>query len=413
MRQAILLRKLRPFGVSVAFLATCLATGAADAQPARFSNGGVKIGVLTDLSGIYSDLAGAGSVLAARMAVEDFGGTLGGRAIEVVQADTLNKTDVAANRAREWFDRDGVDYIVDLPASSVALAVVQVAKAKGRPVAVVGAAATRITNEDCGAMVFHWAYDTYSLATATAKAVLKQGGNSWFFVTADYAGGHALAKDAGDVVTASGGKVLGEVRHPFPGGDFSSFLLRAAASEAKVIGLANAGNDTVNTIKQAAEFGIGKKKVLAATLLFDTDVHAIGLKDTQGMYLTTGFYWDYDDQTRAFGKRFFEKQKRMPTMIQAGVYSATLHYLKAAKAAGTDEPATVASAMKKLPVQDFFARNGRLREDGRMVHDMYLAQVKKPEDSKYPWDYFAIRQVIKGDDAFLPLAKSTCSLVKS
>ena len=388
------------------------AAPAAPAAPPKLSNGAVKIGVLTDLSGIYSDIGGPGSVLAARMAVEDFGGSLGGQPVEVLAADTLNKTDTAANRAREWYDRDGVDLIVDLPASSVALAVVQVAKAKGKPVAVVGAAATRVTNEDCGSTVFHWAYDTYSLATATARAVLKQGGDSWFFLTADYAGGHALAKDAGDVVTASGGKVLGEVRHPFPGNDFSSYLLKAAASGAKVIGLANAGNDTVNTIKQAATFGITGKQMLAATLLFDTDVHSIGLANAQGMYLTTGFYWDYDEATRAFGRRFFAVHKRMPTMVQAGVYSAVLHYLKSVKAAGTDEPAAVAAQMKKLPVQDFFARGGRVREDGRMVHDMYLAQVKKPAESKYPWDYFAIRQVIKGDDAFQPLARSACPLVK-
>lgn len=402
----------RPSRTAAMAAALCLTATFAAAQSEKLSDNAVRIGVLTDLSGVFSDLSGKGSVLAANMAVEDFGGKMFGRPIEVLSADTLNKPDTASNRARQWFDRDGVDYIVDLPASSVALAVVQVAKSKNRLVTVVGAAATRITNEDCGPTVFHWAYDTYALATATAKAVVKQGGDSWFFITADYAGGHALAKDAADVVIASGGKVLGEVRHPFPGGDFSSFLVKAAASDAKVIGLANAGTDTVNTIKQAAEFGITDKKILAATLLFDTDVHAIGLKAAQGMYLTTGFYWDFDEQTRAFGKRFFEKQKRMPTMVQAGVYSATLHYLKAVKAAGTDDAATVAATMKKLPVQDFFARNGKLREDGRMVHDMYLAQIKKPEESKYPWDYFTIKQVIKGDDAYLPLSKSVCTLVK-
>jgi len=392
--------------------ALCLLAAPAAAQQVQLSGGMVKIGVLTDLSGIYADLAGSGSVIAAKMAVEDFGGAMGGRPVEVVSADTLNKPDTAANRAREWFDRDGVDYIVDLPASSVALSVIQVAKSKGRAVAIVGAAATRVTNEDCGPYVFHWAYDTYALATTTAKSVLAAGGDSWYFITADYAGGHALAKDASDIVRAGGGKVLGEVRHPFPGTDFSSFLVKAAASEAKVIGLANAGNDAVNAIRQAAEFGIGKSKVLAATLLFDTDVHAIGLKRAQGMYLATGFYWDYDEQTRAFGKRFFDKQKRMPTMVQAGVYSATLHYLRAVKAAGTDDTAAVAAMMKKMPVQDFFARNGVLREDGRMVHDMYLARVKKPGDSKYPWDYFAIERVIRGEDAFLPLSNSTCALVK-
>lgn len=385
---------------------------AASAQAVKLTNDGVKIGVLTDLNGIFSDIGGRGSVIAARMAAEDFGGSVGGKKIEVVAADTQNKPDVAANKAREWFDRDGVDHVLDMPSSSVALAVAQIAKESGRLVTIVGAATTRLTNEDCAPTLFHWAYDTYALATATARAVVQRGGNSWYFITADYAGGHALAKDAAEVITAGGGKVLGESRHPFPGNDFSSYLLRAGASEAKVIGLANAGTDTVNTIKQAATFGITQKKELAATLLFDTDVHSLGLKDAQKMYLTTGFYWDFDDQTRAFGKRFFSQHKRMPTMVQAGVYSATLHYLKAVKAAGTDDPKVVAEQMKKMPVQDMFARNGVLRVDGRMVHDMYLAQVKTPEESKYPWDYFSIKQVIKGDDAFLPLSKSTCHLVK-
>lgn len=393
--------------------AALIVCASASAQTPRFSGDSIKIGVLTDLSGIYSDLAGPGSVLAARMAVDDFGGKMYGKPIEVVSADTLNKADVAANKAREWYDRAGVDYIVDMPSSSVALAVLEIAQSKGKLAAMVGAASTRITNEDCSPTVFHWAYDTYALAAATARAVVKQGGNSWFFVTADYAGGHALAKDAAEVVVASGGKVLGEIRHPFAASDFSSFLLKADASGAKVIGIANAGVDTVNTIKQAAEFGISKKKILAATLLFDTDVHSIGLKDAQGMYLTTGFYWDYDNDTRAFSKRFFEKQKRMPTMVQAGVYSAVAHYLKAVKSIATDEPIAVATAMKKLPVRDFFAKNGILREDGRMVHEMYLAQVKKPEESKYPWDYFSIKQVIKGEDAYLPLSKSTCRYVKN
>ncbi len=392
--------------------AMVLMCASVSAQTPKFSGDSIKIGVLTDLSGIYSDLSGPGSVLAARMAVDDFGGKMYGKPIEVISGDTLNKADTAANKAREWYDQAGVDYIVDMPSSSVALAVLKIAHTKGKLATIVGGASTRITNEECSPTVFHWAYDTYALAAATARAVVKQGGDSWFFVTADYAGGHALAKDATDVVVANGGKVLGEIRHPFAGSDFSSYLVKADASGAKVIGIANAGADTVNTIKQAAEFGINKKRILAATLLFDTDVHSIGLQDAQGMYLTTGFYWDYNDDTRAFSKRFFEKQKRMPTMVQAGVYSAVAHYLKAVKSIATDEPAAVATAMKKLPVRDFFAKNGQLREDGRMVHDMYLAQVKKPEESKYPWDYFSIKQVIKGEDAFLPLSKSTCSYVK-
>lgn len=382
------------------------------AQTAKISDDVVRIGVLTDLSGIYSDLSGAGSVLAARMAVEDFGKTVLGKPIEIVSADTLNKSDVASSRARTWYDRDGVDYIVDLPSSSVSLAVAQVAKSKGKIAAVVGGASTRLTNEECAPTVVHWAYDTYALATATAKAVVEEGGKTWYFLIADYAGGHALYSDADSVVLQNGGKVIGKATHPFAASDFSSFLVQASASGAQVIGLANAGGDTVNSIKQAAEFGIMKKHTMATTLLFDTDVHSIGLKNAQGIYLATGFYWDYDAKTRAFGKRFFEKQKRMPTMVQAGVYSAVLHYLKGVKEAGTDDALPVMQAMQKLPVDDLFARNGKLREDGRMVHDMYLAQVKTPEASKYPWDYFDIKKVIKGDDAFQPLSKSRCAHVK-
>jgi branched-chain amino acid transport system substrate-binding protein len=396
----------------IAALLACALAGGAQAQAGKYSDDVVRIGVLTDLSGTYADLAGSGSVLAAKMAVEDFGKKVNGKSIEVVSADTLNKADTAANKAREWFDRDGVDMVVDLPASSVALSVAKVAQTKSKIMVAVSSSTTRLTNEDCSPTVMHWAYDTYALATATARAIAKQGGDSWYFLTADYAGGHALMMDASAVVKQTGGKVLGESRHPFPGSDFSSFLLKAQASGAKVIGLANAGNDTVNSIKQAVEFGITGKQMLAATLLFDTDVHSLGLKYAQGMYLTTGFYWDLNEKTRAFGRRFFAAHKRMPTMAQAGVYSAVLHYLKAVKAAGTDDSSVVAAEMKKIPVNDVFAENGKVREDGRMVHDMYLAQIKKPEESKYPWDYYHIRQVIKGDDAFLPLSKSLCVLVK-
>lgn len=399
--------------MAAALSAAAVPTAFAQAPAPRLSDDKIRIGVLTDMSGIFADLSGPGSLLAARMAVEDAGGTLNGKPIEVIFADTLNKADVAASRAREWYDQGGVDYVVDMPSSSVALAVAKLAADKGKLATVVGGASTLLTNEECSPTTFHWAYDTYSLATSTARAIVKQGGDSWYFITADYAGGHALAKDAVNVVTASGGKVLGEVRHAFGANDYSSFLLSADASGSKVIAIANAGNDTITTIKQAAEFGITQKKIMAATLLFDTDVHSIGLKDAQGMYLTTGFYWDYDAQTRAFGKRFHDKHKRMPTMVQAGVYSAVAHYLKAVKAIGSDEPKAVAAEMKKLPVNDVFARNGVLRADGRMVHDMYLAQVKKPEDSKYPWDYFTIKEVVKGEDAYLPLSRSTCKLVQS
>jgi branched-chain amino acid transport system substrate-binding protein len=386
--------------------------GAALAQ-AKVSDGVVKIGVLTDLSGLYSDLSGSGAVRAVQMAVEDFTAQAKPNVkIEVISSDHQNKGDIAANKAREWIDTQKVDVIVDLVTTSTALAVMKVAKEKNKITLVSGAASTPITNEECTDTNVHWTYDTYALASGTGKAVVKQGGDTWFFLTADYKFGQSLEADTAKVVKANGGKVLGSVRHPFPGTDFSSFLLQAQSSGAKVIGLANAGTDTTNSIKQAAEFGVTPKQTLAGLLMFITDVHAIGLKATQGMYLTTGFYWDRTDETRAWSKRFFEKQKRMPTMVQAGDYSAVMHYLKAVQAAGTDDTATVMKKMKETPVNDFFAKDGKIRVDGRMVHDMYLVQVKKPEESKYPWDYYHIRQTIPGDQAYLPLSESKCPLVK-
>jgi branched-chain amino acid transport system substrate-binding protein len=387
---------------------------AAPAGAAKISDGVVKIGILTDLSGLYSDLAGAGSVLAARMAIEDFQAQEKGKAfpIELVSADHQNKGDLASNKAREWFERDKVDMIGDLVTTSTALAVMPVAKQMNRITIVAGAASTPITGKNCTDLNIHYVYDTYALANGTGKAVVKQGGDTWFFVTADYAFGHALEKDTTDTVIANGGKVLGSVRHPFPGTDFSSFLLKAQASGAKVIGLANAGTDTTNSIKQAAEFGITPKQSLAGLLMFISDVHSLGLKATQGMYLTEGFYWDLNDETRRWSKRFFEKHKRMPTMVQAGVYSSTMHYLKAVKATGTDEAQAVMKKMKETPVNDFFAKNGKIREDGRHVHDFYLLQVKKPQESKYPWDYYNVRQVIPASEAVMPVAKSECPLLK-
>ncbi|MFN7085782.1 MAG: ABC transporter substrate-binding protein [Burkholderiales bacterium] len=384
------------------------------ASALKLSDGVVKIGILTDLSGTYSDLAGAGSVLAAKMAIEDFRAQEKGRAfkIELVSADHQNKGDVASNRAREWFERDQVDMIGDLVTTSTALAVMPVAKQMNRITIVSGAASTPITGKNCTDLNVHYVYDTYALAVGTGKAVVKQGGDTWFFLTADYAFGHALEKDTTEVVIASGGKVLGSVRHPFPGTDFSSFLLKAQASGAKVIGLANAGSDTQNAIKQASEFGITPKQSLAGLLMFISDVHSLGLKATQGMYLTTGYYWDLNDETRAWSKRFFEQHKRMPTMVQAGVYSSTMHYLKAVKAAGTDEAKAVMAKMKQMPINDFFAKNGKIRDDGRHVHDFYLVQVKKPAESKTPWDYYHVRQTIKAEDAVMPVAKSECPLLK-
>ena len=377
------------------------------------SDGIVKLGVLTDMSGTYSDLSGPGALEATKMAVEDFiAKEKPDFKIEVISADHQNKADISANKAREWFDTQKVDVIVDLVTTSTALAVMKVANEKNRISLISGAASTPITNEQCNDTTVHWTYDTYSLPVGTAKAVVKQGGKNWYFITADYAFGHSLEKNTADVVTKSGGKVLGSVRHPFPGSDFSSFLLSAQASGAQVIGLANAGNDTINSIKQAKEFGITPKQSLAGLLMFISDVHSLGLEATAGMYLTTGFYWDYNDETRAWSKRFFERMKRMPTMVQAGDYSATYHYLKAIKAAGSDEAKAVMAKMRDTPVNDFFAKNGKVRIDGRMVHDMYLAQVKKPSESKYPWDYYHIREVIPGDEAYIPLSESKCPLVK-
>lgn len=386
-----------------------LATGA----QAQISGNTVKIGVLTDMSGTYSDLAGPGAVLATQMAIEDFiAKEKPAFKVEMVSADHQNKADIASNKAREWFEREGVDTATELVTTSTALAVMKVAKEMNRVALMSGPASTPITNEQCNDVTVHYTYDTYALANGTAKAVTQQGGKNWFFLTADYAFGQSLEKDSSAVVVANGGKVVGSVRHPFPASDFSSFLLQAQASNAQIIGLANAGADTTNAIKQAAEFGITPKQQLAGLLMFISDVHSLGLKNAQGMYLTTGFYWDLNDETRAWSKRFFDKQRRMPTMVQAGQYSSVLHYLKAVKAAGSDEAPKVMAQMKKTPINDFFAKNGQIREDGRMIHDMYLVQVKKPDESKYPWDYYHVKQVIPAAEAFQPLSLSRCPLVK-
>jgi branched-chain amino acid transport system substrate-binding protein len=392
-------------------IAAALSTALAPAL-AQMSDGVVRIGVLTDLSGLYSDLSGPGAVLATQMAIDDFTAReKPAFKVELVAADHQNKGDIAANKAREWFERDKVDVATELVTTSVALAVQKVAKDKNRLALVSGAASTRITNEDCNDVTVHWTYDTYAVANGTAKAVVKQGGKSWYFLTADYAFGHSLEKDAGDVVKANGGNVVGAVRHPFPGSDFSSYLLRAQSSGAQVIGLANAGGDTINSIKQAAEFGISQKQSLAGLLIFITDIHSLGLKATQNMYLTEGFYWNLNDETRAWSKRFFDKHKRMPTMVQAGQYSSVSHYLKAVKAAGSDDTQKVMAQMKKLPINDFFAKNGQIRDDGRMVHDMYLLQVKKPTESTTPWDYYHVRATIPAAEAFQPMSASRCPML--
>jgi branched-chain amino acid transport system substrate-binding protein len=379
---------------------------------AQISGGVVKIGVLTDMSGTYSDLTGASSVLATEMAINDFiAKEKPAFKIEMVKADHQNKADIAANKAREWFERDGVDTVTELVTTSVALAVMKLAKEKDRIAIVNGAGSTAITNEQCNDVTVHYSYDTYALAHGTAKAITQSGGKSWFFITADYAFGHALESDASQVIQAQGGKVLGAVRHPFPGSDFSTFLLKAQASNAQIIGLANAGADTLTTIKQAAEFGITPKQTIVALLFGINDIHVLGLKETQGMMITDAFYWDHTAETRAWSQRFFETQKRMPNRAQAGQYSSIYHYLKAIKASGTDDTRTVMNMMRKTRINDFFAKNGYIRQDGRMVHDMYLVQVKKPSESKYPWDYYHMRQVIPGEEAFQPLTQSRCPLV--
>jgi len=400
--------KLKHIAQAVALSA--LLAGTAQAQ---VSDGVVKIGVLTDLSGVYSDLAGSGAVLATRMAIDDFiASEKPSFKVEMVSADHQNKGDIAANKAREWFERDKVDVVTELVTTSVGLAVQKIAKDKNKIALMSGPGSTAITNENCNDVTVHWTYDTYAVANGTAKAVTQAGGKKWFFLTADYAFGHALEKDASDVVKANGGEVLGSVRHPFPGNDFSSFLLKAQSSGAQVIGLANAGGDTINSIKQAAEFGITPKQSLAGLLVFITDIHSLGLKNTQNMFLTEGFYWDLNDETRAWSKRFFAQHKRMPTMVQAGQYSSVMHYLKAVKAINSDDTAKVMAQMKKTPVNDFFAKNGKIRDDGRMVHDMYLLQVKKPGESKSPWDYYNVRATIPAAEAFQPLSASRCPLIK-
>jgi branched-chain amino acid transport system substrate-binding protein len=386
------------------------ATGTAQAQ---VSDDVVKIGVLNDQSGFYADLGGPGSVEAARLAVADAGGAVLGKKIEVVFADHQNKPDVGANVTRQWYDVDKVDMIVDVPTSSVALAVQQITKDKNKIVMFSGPGSTDLTGKACSPNGIHWTYDTYALGKGTGGAVVKQGGDSWFFLTADYAFGHALERDTGDIVKANGGKVVGAVRHPPNTSDFSSYLLQAQASKAKIIGLANAGGDTINSVKQAAEFGIvqGGQK-LAGLLIFLSDVHSLGLKTAQGLQLTESFYWDQNDETRAFSKRYFEKTQRMPTMDQAGVYAAVSHYLKAIKEAGTDAPEAVMKKMREMPINDFMTKNGKIREDGRVMREFYLFEVKKPEESKAPWDYYKQLSVIPPEEAARPLSESECPLVK-
>ena len=389
-------------------------TFAAGVAQAQISDNMIKIGVLSDMSSLYTDLAGAGSVVAARMAVEDSGIEKRGYKVEIISADHQNKPDVGSALARQWYDVDKVDVIVDVPNSGVALAVNQVTRDKGKAFLVSGAASSDLTGKACSPNTVHWTYDTWMLANGTGSAIVKSGGDTWFFLTADYAFGLALERDTEAVVLKNGGKVLGKVRHPLNTQDFSSFLLQAQASKAKIIGLANAGGDTTNSIKGAAEFGIVKGgQNLAGLLVFLTDIHALGLPTAQGLIVTNTFYWDMNDQTRAFAKRFAAADKGIyPTMIHAGVYASILHYLKAVEALKSDDGTKVIAKMKEMPTDDPLFGKGTIRIDGRKIHPAYLVEVKKPSESKYPWDYYKVRATIPADQAFRPLADGGCSLVK-
>jgi branched-chain amino acid transport system substrate-binding protein len=401
------------WATAIAVAATALIASTASRAQGPVSNDTVKIGVLTDMSSLYADNSGPGSVAAAEMAVADFGGTVLGKKIEVVSADNLNKADVGASIANRWIDTEGVDVIVDVPNSAVALAVQEITRTKNKVFLATGTASSRLTADVCSPTTVHWTYDTYALAHGTGQAVVQTGGDSWFFIAADFAVGAALQGDTTAVVNASGGKVLGGVRHPINSSDFASYLLQAQASKAKIIGLATAGGDMINLVKQSNEFGItrGGQK-LAALLAFIADIHTLSLDKAQGLMLTSAFYWDLDDKTRAWSKKFAERYPKVPTMIHAGTYGAVMHYLKAVAAAGTDEGRAVAAKMKEMPVDDFMTKNGVIRQDGRLVRDMYLFQVKSPAESKGKFDYYKLVATIPGDKAFRPLDAGGCPLVK-
>jgi branched-chain amino acid transport system substrate-binding protein len=401
--------------IALAFAALALSWSIADSALAQISNDVVKIGVLTDMSSLYSDGTGKGSLVAAQMAAQDFGGKVRGKPIEVIGGDHLNKPDVASNIARNWYDNEKVDAIADAVTSSIALAVQGVTREKNKVLLISGAGTSDLTGKACSPNGIQWTYDTYAQSNVSAREMVKRGGDTWFFISADYAFGQALQRDAADIVIKSGGKVLGNVRHPLNTNDFSSFLIQAQASGAKVIALANAGSDASNAIKQAHEFGLTEKggnQQMLALLLGLTDSKALGLQLGQGLIVTEGFYWDLNDETRAFSKRFNERVGHMPTMFQAGVYSSVAHYLKAVEAAGTDDAKTVIAKMRELPVNDFFAKNGVVREDGRMVHDMFLLQMKTPAESKGEWDLYKVLSVVSGPQAFRPLSESECPLLK-
>ncbi|MBL0088783.1 MAG: ABC transporter substrate-binding protein [Ideonella sp.] len=401
--------KLKSISAACALAFAALTGTSAQAQ---ISGDTIKIGIITDMSGLYSDIDGSAGVEAMRMAVAEMGGAINGKKIEILFADHQNKADVAASKAREWFDTQGVDMLIGGTTSSTGLSMSAVAKEKKKVFIAIGAATSALTNEQCSPYTVHWAYDTVALAKGTGGAVVKSGGKTWFFLTADYAFGAALQNDTSNVVKAAGGTIVGSVKHPLSASDFSSFLLQAQASKAQILGMANAGGDTINTIKAANEFGITKTMKLAGLLMFINDIHSLGLKTTQGMYLTDSWYWNRDAETRAWSRKFFEKIKRMPSSIQAADYSATLQYLQAVKATGTDDADKILAHMRATKINDMFAKGGYIRPDGRMVHDMYLMQVKSPDKSTEPWDYYNVAQVIKGEEAWTTKADSKCALWK-
>jgi branched-chain amino acid transport system substrate-binding protein len=395
------------------FAALLFGAAPAAAQSGGVSDGVVKIGVLTDMSGQFSHESGEGSLTAVRMAAEDFGGKVLGKPIEVISADHQNKPDVASSLARQWFDVEKIDMVANLINSAIALGVAQIAKDKNRVAIVNGSGSSRLTGDGCTPNSIHYAYDTYALAKGTGTALMKSGGTSWYFLTADYAFGHALEADTTAIVRALGGHVVGSSRYPIAALDQSSFLLQAQGSKAKVVALAGSGTVFVNAVKSANEFGIRRGgQTLAGLLVWITDIEALGLETAQGLVLTNAFYWDRDDETRAWSKRFFERMKRMPHMGDAGDYSSTMHYLRAIEAAGTDEAKAVMTKMREMPINDFFAKNGRVRDDGRMVHEMYVYQVKSPAESKGAWDYYKLVATIPAEEAFRPLSESQCPLVK-
>jgi branched-chain amino acid transport system substrate-binding protein len=386
--------------------------GAAAPAHAQFSGDVIRIGIITDMSSVYADIDGQGGIEAIRMAIADAGGTINGKKVELISADHQNKPDVAATKAREWFDTQGLDMLIGGTNSGTNLAMAKVAAEKKRPFISVGAATSALTNDQCTPYTLHWAYDTTALAKGTGAAVVKQGGKTWYFLTADYAFGHQLQSDTTKVVESNGGKVVGSVRAPLNASDFSSFLLQAQGSKAQILGLANAGGDTINSIKAANEFGITKTMKLAGLLVFINDIHSLGLKTTQGMYLTDSWYWNQSQETRAWARKFFDKMKRMPSSLQAADYSATQQYLAAVKAVGSDDPEKVLAHMKKAKFNDVFMKNGYVRADGRVIHDMYLMQVKSPDKSTEPWDYYNVVQVFKGEEAWTTKAESKCPLWK-